>query len=89
MSVQKHEASSGGARLTGLKDSNGDDSGALMLRGVLGEAAKTAKSASGWGVVNVYSNIKSGTSTAAVGVNGNLFAIANDTSVKAIINAYD
>jgi hypothetical protein len=84
--LQKHDATAGGLRISGFRDADGSNDGAITLWAELGEAVSTTKSAAGWGVVNILTEVKSGTAGAAPGANGNLVSIGSSTSVRFIFD---
>lgn len=73
--AQKYEATSGGAQISGLKDSDGNNRGALLLRGFLAEAPDTTKTTAGRGVVEVWAHQTDGTDPVNTAADGNLFMI--------------
>ncbi len=85
---EKVEATSGGLVVRGIKDADGVSSNALLLQGNLGEAASTTKSTGGQGVVRVLASVTDGgTSTAAVGTDGNLLTIGTGANTRFIFDA--
>jgi cytoskeletal protein CcmA (bactofilin family) len=82
------DADGGGLKLIGLTDTDHLES-AIVVEGILGGAAQTAKggSSTGLGVVALSANIKSGTGITEVGSNGNLVSIDNQGSVRFIFDA--
>src|SRR3990167_6543416 len=81
--VRKDSATNGGLQLTGFSATGA----ALVVRGMAGAAADTTHTAAGIGVINIRSYVKSGTSVAAVGADGNLFTVGNQSSAKFIVDA--
>ncbi len=86
--MQKFAGTSGGLRITGYKDSDGDAGHALALFGRLGEAADTTKTTAGVGVVELRGAITDGaTDVTAVGADGNLVNISNNGTTRFIFDA--
>lgn len=73
--LKKAEATSGGLVVGGIKDSDGIAGSALVLQGVIGEPADTAKSTSAVGIVSITTAVKSGTGTGISGADSNLVAV--------------
>ena len=73
--VAKHEPTSGGAAIRGLKDADGFAGGAVLLSGLLGMNADTDKTAVGRAIVEVAGYIKSGTGIGNTNADGNVFGI--------------
>jgi len=86
-SIAKTEGDAGGMALFGSKDADGVAGGALQLTGNLGEAADTTKSTAGIGVVDIVTGVKSGTGVTAVGADGNLLTIRNQSTCRFIFDA--
>ena len=80
----ENNATYGGLRIRGLRDdsSGSVEWGAVAIVGYLGEAANTTKSASGHGIVQINTAIKSGAGIAAVTTNGNLVSIEDNGSAR-------
>lgn len=72
----KSEALAGGLQVAGYKDADGVAGQALKLVGGLGEEADTTKTTAAIGVVELAGYVKSGTSGAAVGADGNIVTIS-------------
>jgi hypothetical protein len=85
--IDKQQATSGGARLRGYTDADGYANGAIVLQGILGEDPETTHSASGYGVLTMrVSQINSGgCNVIGVAACANLFSVDNHTSTKLII----
>lgn len=84
----KAQATVGGLLVDGLNDADDATGGyAILLRGIGGVAANTTKSTAGVGVVVVRANVKDTTSVAAVGSDGNLFAVQNGSTTRFIMDA--
>ena len=82
------DADGGGLKLIGLTDTDHLES-AIVVEGILGGAAQTAKGGGGTalGVVALSANIKSGTGITEAGSDGNLVSIDNQGSVRFIFDA--
>ena len=74
-SASKAQATSGGLKIAGYKDADGNANRALQLCGYLAEAAAADKTTSGRAVVEVHSYRTSGTGLTDINADGNLFAI--------------
>jgi hypothetical protein len=87
--LSKVEATSGGALLQAYKDSDGANHSAIALSGMLGETANTAKTSSGFGVVNIRAyESNGGTGNQNVSADGNLVSITNGNgTVRFIFDA--
>jgi hypothetical protein len=85
--MKKIEATSGGLRITGLKDADGTNAYALYLQGELAENADTTKSTSGLGIIHMSAAVASGTGGGTANTNGNLLAVANYGSTEMILDA--
>jgi hypothetical protein len=81
--MRKFQGASGGLIVTGLKDSDGVDSGALVLSAFLGESADTGKTAGDRGIIRLSASIKSGASIGNVNTDGNLLTIEDNGDVVA------
>ena len=82
---RKHQAPAGGLEIVGLSDADSSALGALALRGILGEAASTTKSTSGYGIIRLISVVKSGTGYTSPGSNANLLDIEENGDVVRFI----
>ena len=88
LAISKSEATSGGAMITGLKDSGGVAGSAVQIRGLLGETADTTKSTSGQGVIELRAlTTDGGTSVGSVQINGNLVRIGNGGNARFLFDA--
>jgi hypothetical protein len=77
----------GGLKIVGVRSDVGPNYEALLLQGKLDEtAANTAKTASGWGVINLDAEMADGTGGQAVGADGNLVSIATAGTVRFIVD---
>ncbi len=85
--LRKSNAAAGGLFIRGLSDADAVAGQALILSGVLGEAADTTKSTSAVAIVEIDACIKSGTGAAAAGSNGNLLTVSNCGTVRFIFDA--
>ena len=83
----KSHGASGGLLVRGIKDGDGTAGQAVLVEGILNEAADTTHSASGIGVVNISSYIGTGSGRTNVGSNGNLLAIQNGTTTRFIFDS--
>lgn len=85
--LSKVIASAGGLRMVGYKDADATGDRAIQLVGRLGEAATTLKTTAARGIISLIAQIKSGTSIADVGANGNLMSIQNNATARWILDA--
>jgi len=86
--LRKFQDTSGGFAIAGYKTSAGVAGGAIALLGRLGEAADTTKSTAARGVIEANATVTDGgTSTDAVGADGNLFTIENNDAARFIFDA--
>ena len=76
----------GGVQITGLNDPDGPGYAAINLRAMLGTAALTTKSTSGYGAIRMLTYIKAGTGTAAMTSDGNLLSIEDGNTVRHIFD---
>jgi len=83
---RKNAGDAGGLGIYGLRDADSSNNGAINLWGYLGEDAMTAKTAAGYGIVNILAEVKSGTGSAAPGADQNLLAICAATTVRFIFD---
>jgi hypothetical protein len=81
--LSKSNATAGGLLMTGYTEGA---AGGLVLYGTT-TTDTTTKSTAGLGVVNIYGNKKNGTSNAAVGTDGNVVCIVNNTNTRFIFDA--
>jgi hypothetical protein len=72
---KKYQAASGGLQVTGIKDSGGVGSGALMLEGFLSENVDTNKTFIATAVIMMYASQASGGNPASIVSNGNAYAL--------------
>jgi len=84
--LQKSQATSGGLAIHGLKDADGIAGYALFLKGMLGEAADTGKTTAAVGVIQMTAEVKSNSSSGAVGADGNLLVITNYSLTRFIFD---
>ena len=78
----------GGLQVESYTDTDGNAGNAIVLAGVLGEAADTTKSTLGLGVVNLSPRVTDGsTGITTVGSNGNLVVITNNETTRFIFDA--
>jgi hypothetical protein len=68
----KADASAGGLRIEGMRDSDGSALGGLILEGYLAENASTTKSTSGYGITMIKGKQTSGATTANTVADGNV-----------------
>lgn len=86
--ITKAAATAGGATLAGYRDSGGASYRALVLTGILGEAANTTKASNIRGVVDINAAVTDGgTGVASVAANGNVFSISNNDVTLQIVDA--
>lgn len=85
--VSKASSTSGGLLIRGLKSEAGSAGYAINFEGILGEEADTTKSASGVGVFVLNAMVKNGTTSKAVGTDGNLLTIVNYSTTQFIFDA--
>ncbi len=85
--IKKLANTSGGMNLSGFKDADGVAGDALYLAANLGEAADTTKSVAALGVLSLNSFVKTGTTSGAVGADGNLVVISNAGTARFIFDA--
>ena len=86
--ISKTDGGSGGLKITGYKDGDGSTDGAVRIGGNLGEAADTAKTTGGYGVIRFIAQIGSGDdNTSVVGSNGNMVTIDNGGTTRFIFDA--
>ncbi len=84
---QKGSAAGGGLQITGLTDTHASDHSAILLYGILGEAANDTKSlGDGFGIVRVRAAIKSGSGCTGPDTNANLFSIDESTNTRFIVD---
>jgi|GEM_PF-5146889 len=83
----KAQAAAGGLRIQGMSDADGSAGDALLLRGIVGEAADTTKSTSAIGAISLQAYVKSGTSATSAGADGNLVVIRNSGTTRYIFDA--
>ena len=86
--ISKTDGGSGGLKITGYKDADGSTDGAVRIGGNLGEAADTAKTTGGYGVIRFIAQIGAGDdNTSVVGSNGNMVTIDNGGTTRFIFDA--
>jgi hypothetical protein len=85
--VKKASAAGGGLQLGGFTSSQAPDYGAVALFGVLGEAANTAKTTGGYGVIRCIAAVKNVAARTSVGADGNLMSIDNFNIARFIFDA--
>jgi hypothetical protein len=71
----KAGATAGGIKIRGLGDSATPGTGAIALEGINGGAADTAKTTSGYGIIDMLCGIKDGTGQQIPGANQNMVSI--------------
>jgi len=84
---KKAQADSGGLEIKGYKDNADSPAFALALKGRLGEAADTAKTTSGNGVVVIEGAVQNSAGITDVGSDGNILTIRNNTTTRFIFDA--
>lgn len=82
----KAEATGGGLRLDGLSDADVSAGFGLILRGISGIAANTAKATTARGIVEIDAAIKSGTGVTVAGADGNLVVIQSSGTTRYIFD---
>jgi hypothetical protein len=82
---QKAQGSSGGMRIRGIKSAAGVAGQAIILQGMLGEAADTSDATSSTGVIALSSNVICGNCTKNVVDAGNLIVIQNAATTRFLI----
>lgn len=89
MHIQKNQADYGGATIAALKEAGGSIAGtALRLSGLSGDSpADTTKTTAGRGVVEIWAQEKSGTSSGACSTDVNLLVIRDYTETRFIFDA--
>ena len=85
-SISKAEATSGGANLIGYKDADGFASAAMLIQGLLGEAAETSDTSGSQGVIRLFAAVTDGgTSTTGVAATGNVLTIENNGTTSFLV----
>jgi hypothetical protein len=85
-SFSKTQSTSGGLRISGVKDNHGDPRGALALEGLLDEAADTTDTSSGRGVIEINASITdSSNGRAAVADAGNAVVIQTQYLTRLLV----
>lgn len=84
--IKKMVGASGGLQINGLRAGAVTGYG-LYLRGIIGGSANTDKTTGASGIIELNGAGVSGTSTAAVGANGNLVVITNNGTTRFIFDA--
>jgi len=87
LDIRKSQATSGGARIDGFKDADGENGFALNFNAYLAEAGQTAHTAGGHGVIAMSAYKNSGTSTTTQDANVNLLTVENNGSTRFIVDA--
>jgi len=87
MFAQKDTGTGGGYSVWGLKDTEGAAGSAIHFTAAVGEEVETAKSTAALGCFTVTAYVKSGTSVAAPGTDGNLMAIRSAGDARFIFDA--
>jgi len=85
--MYKGHGTGGGLRINGFTDTAGDAGNAILLNGVLGEAADTTKSTGAFGIIHLAATIKDGTGGQAPGSDQNLAVISAAGTVRFIFDA--
>ena len=84
--LQKVEALAGGLAIAGFKDADGTAGVAVLLQGVLGEAADTTDTSASTGVVQLDARVTDGgTNATAVAATGNVLVVTNDNTTRFLI----
>lgn len=87
LTISKAQTTSGGAAIKGFKDSGGVAGMALMLWGILGEAADTTKNTNAYGLVQIYGSITDGgTGYTNPGADANLVVIYDHITARYIFD---
>ena len=86
LKMEKAEATSGGAAISGWKDADGVAGKALLLQGMLGETGDNDKTTSAVGIIHTYSAVKSGTTVAAPGADENLVVFGSASTARFIFD---
>jgi len=83
--ITKADGSSGGAHLHGYK-SDADTAGkAVMITGLLDEAADETVTTSAIGIVQIRARIGDGTSAQAIAADGNVLVVSNETTAAFLV----
>jgi len=83
--ITKADSSSGGASLHGYK-SDADTAGkAVMITGLLDEAADETVTTSAIGIVQIRARIGDGTSAQAIAADGNVLVVSNETTAAFLV----